>query len=296
MDQLRSIVVGIDFSAACATALKQAVRMAAWNRASLHAVHVVDTLVVLEMEEGLSPLVQGIQDALVDEAMKRWQAFVPDLPGKDKIDFSVAVNNQKAELIRRVKDRKADLLVLGTHGDWQEGGVGPLAAHCVHAAPSPVLLVRPPQTGAFGHVVACIDFSPTSRIALAAATRIVAQDGGKLSVLHVFRPPWTRFRPIAGTGDPEFQKSFIATLRTRVQAFCEPESPETEWVKPEYFIVPDSSHGAGIIKFVREAKADLVVMGTKGRSNLREAIMGSTAERIVRNAPCSILAVKPPEP
>src|SRR5262245_40235974 len=57
MDRLTSIVVGIDFSPASLTALAQALRFAEWNRATVHAVHVVDTLVVVDLQEALSPLV-----------------------------------------------------------------------------------------------------------------------------------------------------------------------------------------------------------------------------------------------
>ncbi|MBM4361664.1 MAG: universal stress protein, partial [Deltaproteobacteria bacterium] len=39
--------------------------------------------------------------------------------------------------------------------------------------------------------------------------------------------------------------------------------------------------------------ADLVVLGTRGRTNLRDLFLGSTAERVVRECPCSVLAVPP---
>jgi len=54
-------------------------------------------------------------------------------------------------------------------------------------------------------------------------------------------------------------------------------------------------HGRGITEFARQVGADLVVLGTRGRTNLRDLLLGSTAERVVRDAPCSILTVKPDE-
>ena len=53
------------------------------------------------------------------------------------------------------------------------------------------------------------------------------------------------------------------------------------------------NHGRGIIEYAREHHADLVVLGTRGRSNLRYVLLGSTAERVIREMECSILAVKP---
>ncbi len=49
----------------------------------------------------------------------------------------------------------------------------------------------------------------------------------------------------------------------------------------------------GIIEFTRQVAADLVVLGTRGRTKLRDMLLGSTADRVVREAPCSILTVKP---
>ena len=42
-----------------------------------------------------------------------------------------------------------------------------------------------------------------------------------------------------------------------------------------------------------DAKTDLVVLGTRGKHGLRTLLIGTTAEKIVQHAPCSILAVKP---
>jgi nucleotide-binding universal stress UspA family protein len=48
-----------------------------------------------------------------------------------------------------------------------------------------------------------------------------------------------------------------------------------------------------IYDHVHAHKVDLVVLGTRGKSDLRALVMGTTAERIVTHVPCSVLAVKP---
>jgi nucleotide-binding universal stress UspA family protein len=48
-----------------------------------------------------------------------------------------------------------------------------------------------------------------------------------------------------------------------------------------------------VLDHIKESHADLVVLGTRGKSGLRELLMGTTAERIVADAPCSVFAVKP---
>lgn len=296
MDRLNSVIVGIDFTPCSATALRQAMRIASWNRAKLLALHVIETLVVVEMQAGLSTYVQEIHSGLVDEAKKEWTRFASDVPGKDAVRFDVAVNNQLIEFENRIRAAKADLLVLGTHGAGSpQQGAGTLATQCVRRAPAKVLLVREDQPGPFKIVVACIDFSPTSRAALDDAVRVAIQDNAALHVVHVFQPPWTRFHFRAGTAGagPDFQQQYRDGLLHMLERFCAPARPDVAWTKPRFHLVEAASHGRGIVQFVRDNHADLVVLGTRGKTNLRDLVMGSTAERVVREAPCSILAIKP---
>ena len=48
-----------------------------------------------------------------------------------------------------------------------------------------------------------------------------------------------------------------------------------------------------LLDYARRKGIDLVVVGTLGKTNLRYALLGSTAERVVRDSPCSVLAIPP---
>jgi nucleotide-binding universal stress UspA family protein len=50
-----------------------------------------------------------------------------------------------------------------------------------------------------------------------------------------------------------------------------------------------------IIRVARDEKADLIVMGTHGRTGLAHALLGSVAEKLVRKAPCAVLTVRSPK-
>ncbi|MEM4405744.1 MAG: universal stress protein [Candidatus Methanomethylicaceae archaeon] len=52
--------------------------------------------------------------------------------------------------------------------------------------------------------------------------------------------------------------------------------------------------GTRIVKIAEELKVDLIVIGARGRSRLREILMGSVANTVVNNAPCPVLVVRPP--
>lgn len=291
MDRLNSIIVGVDFTPPCAAALAQAVRIASWNRAKLLAIHVIETLAAMEMQEALSPYVAEIEQGLVAEAKAQWAKFANDVPGKSGLEFAVSINSPVVELTKRVRERSADLLVLGSHGVSPGKTPGILATQAVRRVPTRVLLTRDGQTGPFKCIVACVDFSETSRDAVGAAMRIAAQDGAALHVLHVYNAPWKRLT--SSKVKPEIATAFREALQGQLGKFCDSGSPDFEWSRAKYDVVESSGHGAGIVDFVRSRGADLVVLGTRGKTNLRDVLIGGTAERVVRDAPCAVLAIKP---
>lgn len=295
MDRLQSIVVGVDYTACSKDAMVQALRLSAWNRAKVHVVHVIDTLVMVELQESLSPMVQEIERGLVNDATKAWEEFTQGMGEKKPADFAVAINNPLIELMRRCRDRKADLLVLGAHGITHDRGVGTLAGQLVRRAASRVLLVHPGQTGGFKQIVVGIDFSETSRDALRNAMRLAAQDNAHVHAVHVYRAPSSGFffKPSGVDTSPEAQARHRDALRTKLEEFCRPDDPQVQWTSPRFELVANASHGAGLVEYAKQSGADLVVIGTRGKTNLREVLLGSTAERVLRQAGCSILAVKP---
>jgi nucleotide-binding universal stress UspA family protein len=299
MDKLTSILAAVDFFPSSASAVAQALRIAAWNRSGVRAVHVVDTLVALEADEIFTVMQESIRGELVEDARRRWTAFAAGVPGAAGLTFAVRVGSRVLEVLDEVRDAAADLLVMGTQGDSKpETGAGPFAAQCVREAPCDVLLVRKDKVGPFKHVVAAVDFSPTSRRALERAVRLCVQDNATLDVVHAFDPPWYGvLGRIAGYSTPAEQDAYRQRLVKHLQEFCQPsapgDSPGMSWVRPRFHLPETSSHGMGIVELAKSVQADLVVLGTRGRSSMKELLLGTTAARVVRAAACSILAVKP---
>ncbi|MEX2219654.1 MAG: universal stress protein [Phycisphaerales bacterium] len=299
MKQLRSIVVGVDFTPCSATALGQAVRLArgGGGAARVRAVHTIETLVLEEVAEIMPPTAVAIVDSVKADAQQAWNEFAPGVD-KSGVEFLVLVGNPLAEIL--AQSRGADLLVLGTHGTSPESqGTGTLATRCVRKAPTPVLLVRRSQTGPFRGVVAAVDFSETSRLALEAAAEVAVGDGAALHILHVFEAPWKRLHYRSPTPEAarDFQKQYSDILARRLEGFAQDVTsrPEVARLGPKFHLVESTSHGVGAVEFIQKHGCDLACLGTRGRTNLRDVLLGSTAERIVRQAPCSILAVKPPD-
>jgi nucleotide-binding universal stress UspA family protein len=77
-------------------------------------------------------------------------------------------------------------------------------------------------------------------------------------------------------------KGFVADVKKQADA---------EGVKAETFVGESESFEA-ITKLAKEQKADMIVIGSHGRTGLRRLLMGSVAEKVIGHAPCPVLVVK----
>lgn len=296
MNRLRSIIVGVDFTPCSASALRQAIRIAKWNQADLYVVHIIEMLVAKDLEEALSKFQQDIQAGLIRDARNAWAQFAADISEARGIELHVEIDHPVAALMRTVRDHAADLLVLGTHGTSKPArGTGTLATACIRKAMTKVLLIREGHTEPFRSVVACVDFSETSLRALEQAARVATQDGARLRVLHVFSGPWNTmwYRTPTPRGTHDYEKQYKDHLEGRLREFCEPLGEELRYLNADYQLFESPKYGWGIIEFAEQEGCDLVLLGTRGCTNVRDMLWGSTAERVVRDAPCSVLAIKP---
>lgn len=168
MEGLGSIVVGFDFSDCSRVALGHAQRLASWAGAQVHPLHVVDTLIDEILDDAaLATMQRGIHERLVKDARKKWDAFVKDNPEASRLSLDVNVAHRLVGIREQLNRHSADLLVLGAHGDRNPSvGLGTLASACVRSLPTDVLIVRDNYRDSFRTVVAGIDFSHTSRLAL----------------------------------------------------------------------------------------------------------------------------------
>lgn len=299
MNKLKKILVAVDFSPNSADAFRQAERIASWNLAALTAVHAVDPM--LTPWPPPDPFFQvplpGPRE-MVAEARQDWLRFVPDVEVQTNTPLAVVVESPRQAILNRVREDAADLLVLGSHSTHDvQRGVGTIAAGCMRASPVPVLAVRLGQTGAFHRILACIDFSPTSLDALDAAVRIGSQDGASLYVLHVYQDPWLGLMPPKEIQDnmPDFNAQYRRAVEARLRDFYAPLAHELGAMRAEYHC-ERAGNGRGIVPFADQCHCDLVILGTRGKWSVRDFLMGSTAERVAREAQCSVLAMPPRKP
>lgn len=302
VDHVRQIVVGIDFSEQSRRALEEAIRIARWSRATVHIVHVIDAptaedivdaagiVGINDVAEFTHPHVVDFAQSVTELNLLTHESDVRRVP----VEVQVRVGHPYSELAAVARETGAELLVLGACGAGEAAaGLGALATKCVRKAAPAVLLVRGQQCGPFRRIVAAVDHSLTSARVLDDALRLACQDQARLDVLHVYQPPWelTRYWPRADAPGA-IRENVAAALQARMTELVAPFEPELRYVHAEPRTLAATDCKRGIIEFVRAVQADLVVLGTRGRTQDDGFSIGTTAESVVREAPCSVLVIK----
>lgn len=141
------------------------------------------------------------------------------------------------------------------------------------------------------HALVGIDFSESSRVALAFAARLMVQSGGELDVLHVQDPILTE---AARTVDINLGAESSEELRRFVAG-----TPPADSCQAERFVVCGSA-GTVLCHIAEREQADVLVVGAHGMSNAARWLFGSNTERVLRYAPMSVMVVPgtwtPPQP
>ncbi len=133
------------------------------------------------------------------------------------------------------------------------------------------------------------DFSEQAERAVAAAVELARRFSAELHLVHAVEIPVALFEPY-GLGVPT---DWIGEARARAQAQLEETrtklAGDIEAVELHLEEVPAAS---GMADLATSLEVDWVVVGTHGRSGIPHLLLGSTAERTVREAPCDVLVVK----
>jgi nucleotide-binding universal stress UspA family protein len=147
MIQLQRILVPTDFSDCSRLAVRYAVALAEAFGSEVHLVHVLQDLVALTPEPGMSFPPPG--DYLVELRTSAEQSLA-QMPEGDAVDACPVVRRVLqgppfVEIIRYAREQDVDLLVVGTHGrsGLAHMLLGSVAEKVVRKAPCPVLTVRP---------------------------------------------------------------------------------------------------------------------------------------------------------
>ncbi len=194
------------------------------------------------------------------------------------------------ELIAAARRWPADVVVVGTSPRGEGRFLGSTADRVLRKSPVPVLvatqrLPKNPTT-----VLLPTDFSSCAQQAAEEGIAVARAFGSRVVFVHVLEqnyvyPPAYGMAPILMPPvtpqdlEPEWHE-FLHSLSI---------GGGLVWEKR----TSDGRAAETIVSVAQETNADLIVMGTHGRSALAHMLLGSVAERVVHTAPCSVLTIRP---
>ncbi len=142
-----------------------------------------------------------------------------------------------------------------------------------------------------GGIVLATDLSPASRPALAAAVAWARRQHARLDVVHVLTPP-SPFAVRAGAEPPTWRELEDRARHLAMKRLARlGATAARSGVRVRTHLVAGTPADE-VTRAARRQRADVVVIGTHGRTGLGRAFMGSVAERIVRASACPVLTVR----
>lgn len=290
------LLVAIDFSESADEALRQAHERARDSGGTLTVLHVVPNLVhstplFPQLAQDEAREFPGLRETALAEVGKRVEALTGRSPGE--FEPVVADGSPAAMIVREAERRNIDLLLVGSHGRTGVARLllGNVAEKVVRHAHCPVLVARP-RSGT-GAVLVATDFSDAAQPAVAMAVQEAKRQGVRIAIIHSIdlSPGLTEGLSFAAGVVPYVAPAEVSSeLREAVDGMLA-NVLQRFGVEGER-IVAEGPPAAAIVRTAEHLGANLVVVGTVGRTGLPRLLLGSVAEAVVRSAPCSVLVVR----
>jgi nucleotide-binding universal stress UspA family protein len=141
----------------------------------------------------------------------------------------------------------------------------------------------------YERILIAVDFSEHSQRAVEAGAELARQFGARVDLVHAFELPL----PVLTPYEVALPDNFVGEARdaagrelARVEKELAGKGLQVEGH------LRDGPPDAAIDELARDLGVDLIVMGTRGNTGLKHVLLGSVAERTLRNAPCPVLTVK----
>lgn len=144
----------------------------------------------------------------------------------------------------------------------------------------------------FSRILYATDYSKASAPALDEAVALAKQNGAELLVLHVIDPvpPYVAGEDIGGA---ELYMKLETTTKQQAQASMQKVMEKLKKLKvnAKSLLLRGTAHEQ-IVRTAKNRRANLIVIGTHGRTGLSKLLMGSVASRVVSMAHCPVLTVR----
>ncbi|MEW6127418.1 MAG: universal stress protein [Acidobacteriota bacterium] len=193
------------------------------------------------------------------------------------------------------RKKNCDLIVMATHGHSALSQFflgGSTAEEVSRFSTIPVFIVKTGEdatpenyTGRLKEILFPTDFSEAAKQAFAPAATFAKKFGAHLFVLHSIEEDSQDFYAELGLAGDNLKADVGAYLQSHIASL-----PDADAVTSYH--VTEGKAESEILQFIEAQGIDLVAIATQGHSGIQEDLIGSTTDRIIRQAPCPVLTVR----
>lgn len=295
-----------------ASALERAVTLAENNQADLT---VIDVVPVISAGIGMPPgglISAELQSTMLKKRCEELKAMVEPYRKRRNIQVDVLVGEMFLEVTRAVLRNQYDLVIKSAgNPDFMERLFGSDDMQLLRMCPCPVWLMGPDEKPKYERILVAVEFSlddsPESieknlnQQILELASSLALSDFAELHFVHVWDTPAEMIVRIWADNPDDASMAYVAAERARHEnAMSDLRRQLKEMLGKEAYghLAPQfhlnrGSASTNIPQMAKQLRANLVVMGTVGRSGIAGLFIGNTAEDIFEQLQCSVLAIKP---
>ena len=315
MKRFKNILCVVQPGQACLPALERAVMLAENNQATLTVVDVVERVTAgIGMPEG-GPISAELQAAMVSVHAQGLETLIDPYRTRIKIQTRVLIGVSFLVIIREVLRNRHDLVIrIPETLDWLNRLFGSDDMHLMRKCPCPVWLIRPQEPKSYKRILAAVDVDDgypsaemesrraLNRQILEMASSQALSEFAELHIVSVWH----------AIGESAMRGAFMYTSEEKIIAYVEQVRRQHEssleglvrevtsnlgqdamgYIKPQTHLVKGWARKE-VPLLAKRIEADLVVMGTVARTGVPGLFMGNTAETILDQIDCSVLAIKP---
>lgn len=316
MNRFKNILYVVGSTEVNSSALQRAITLAENNQANLTVVNVIPRITAgINLPEG-GPISEELQTVLKQTHLQEIDDLIKPFSKRIKITTRVLVGSPFLETIREVLRNHHDLVIkIPEKQNWLDRIFGSDDMQLLRKCPCPVWLVKSKAAKTYRKILATIDVEEVDAPAemhsqtelnhqiLELASSLTLADFAELHIVHVWnaiaedtlRGPLVHFteQQINSYVSGIRQKHKIHFNNTVKEATEKLGQHAGEYLNPRTHLVKGWPREE-IPKLAKDIDADLVVMGTVVRAGISGYLMGNTAEAVLNQLDCSVLAIKPP--
>ena len=193
------------------------------------------------------------------------------------------------QIVQHADQHDVNVIIMGAgeKSDDDPFRLGITAEKVLRKSSKPVWVVKPDAAEQINNILCPVDCSEPSARALSNAIRLARSFHAKLIVLHAIQP-LTAILRLSQVGDMD-EANYVRECRSQFELFLKDfDFHNVDWNQE----IRQGQPYQEILAIANETRADLLVMGSVGRSGLSRILMGSVASKVARQMPCSIITVK----